>query len=684
MPIQKITLRPGVNTMSTQTANEGGWSLSNLIRFRQGFLEKIGGWTQLFSNVLAGTVRALFAYEDLASNKNLLIGGDGGLQAYVVPSGAGGSAQLINMRLASQVDSVLYAAPTVGTLSGTSGSNVITVTDPNSTAVATGQVAIPIPISIGGIIIQPQTVTVATAGVGTWTFNAATNLTSNANTSGNFGTVPVFSVTAAEQNTVNVRVVFPNHGLVNGNTFTVQFPVVWQAYTPTTSLPAGTYTVTKIDNNTFTVATTITQTALGNGAEQGFDPAQSVGTIHGVLDLVYFRSGSLASPTGHWYLDNFGGQLIIGLGGGPMFNFVPPVSLTGTPAVAVQIANAPLINTGVLVAMPQAQIVAFGSETVIGSGVQDPLMIRWSDAGNINTWTASSTNQAGSFRLSKGSAIVGAIQAPQTTLIWTDVDCWAMTYIQPPLVYSINIVGSECGLIGPKARCILGRNTYWMSPKGFFVFGDSGLQQVECPIWDSIFTNINPQPLNSRVFAGTNTPFGEVIWFYPSIASGNGECDSYIKFKPQESLWDYGTLSRSAWLGVNIFGMPLASDFTPQVQQHETTFDSNGTAMSGVFAETGYFDVSQGDYIPFIDQIIPDIKWFGSGGSLNITLWAVNYPFDTPVMYGPYTVTPSTQLMPVRVRKRQVAMRIDWAATAGFTARVGAFRARISPAGRRP
>jgi hypothetical protein len=183
-----------------------------------------------------------------------------------------------------------------------------------------------------------------------------------------------------------------------------------------------------------------------------------------------------------------------------------------------------------------AQIVAFGSETVIGSGVQDPLMLRWSDAGNINTWTATATKQAGSFRLSKGSAIVGAIQAPQTTLVWTDVDCWAMTYIQPPLVYSINIVGSECGLIGPKARTILGRNTYWMSPKGFFVFGDSGLQQIECPIWDSIFTNINPQPLNSKVFAGTDTPFGEVLWFYPSISSGNGECDSYVKFKPRGEL----------------------------------------------------------------------------------------------------------------------------------------------------
>src|SRR5262249_47795469 len=150
----------------------------------------------------------------------------------------------------------------------------------------------------------------------------------------------------------------------------------------------------------------------------------NTGSMQGVWDLVYYRTGALSSPTGHWYLDNFGGAIITCLGGAGLYSFTPPVAVTGSQAVAVQIANGALIHAGALVAMPQAQIIAFGSESVINSGVQDPLILRWCDAGNFNNWTASATNQAGAFRLSKGSAIVGARQVPQTTLVWTDVDLW--------------------------------------------------------------------------------------------------------------------------------------------------------------------------------------------------------------------------------------------------------------------
>ena len=86
------------------------------------------------------------------------------------------------------------------------------------------------------------------------------------------------------------------------------------------------------------------------------------------------------------------------------------------------IANAPTLNNGMLVAMPQAQIIAWGTEPNIGSPIQDPLFLRWCDAGVITTWTTASTNQAGSFRLSRGSIIVGGIQSAITTYIWTDTD----------------------------------------------------------------------------------------------------------------------------------------------------------------------------------------------------------------------------------------------------------------------
>lgn len=674
--------------MATQTANQGGWSLSNRVRFREGFLEKVGGWEKFVSHTAAGTVRALYAYQDLADNKNLMIGGDGGLQAYVVP-GNGSTSSLINIVLARRTDTTLYASTALDTFSGTNTSSAINVHDPAHGAVVGNTVALPLPISIGQRTISPQTVTVASVvDANNWTFTNSQALLADANTGGSYGTTPIFSVTAAEINTATCRVTFPYHGLIVGSTYTVQYAVVWQSYGTLLSVPAGMYTVASVvDTSTFTITTTgLTQTALSFGAEVGFDPAQAAGTIYGVIGLVYYLSGSLAAPSGDWFLDNFGGQIIIGLGDGPIYRFIPPVSQAGSPATAQLISTAPLVNAGTLVAMPQAQVIAYGSETTIGSGVQDPLMVRWCDAGDYTTWTASSTNQAGSFRLSRGSRIISGLQAPQTTLLWTDIDLWSMSYIQPPLVYSFTIIGSGCGIISAKARATLGRSTYWMGQKQFFMFGDQGVQTVECPIWDTIFNNLPDQPVHSHIFAGANEAFGEVWWFYPSTDSDDGECDSYVKWRVADGPagWDYGTLDRTSWIGTSVFGMPLASSGTDYIQQHESGYDDDTVAMDGVYAESGFFDVGNGDGIPFVDQFIPDIKWFGSGGSLNLTIWGVNYPSDTPEMYGPYTVTPSSQIVPARVRQRQVALRVDWANTAGFSARLGAIRARIAPAGRRP
>jgi hypothetical protein len=46
MPLQKLSLRPGINREGTSLANEGGYFESDKIRFRSGYPEKIGGWTK--------------------------------------------------------------------------------------------------------------------------------------------------------------------------------------------------------------------------------------------------------------------------------------------------------------------------------------------------------------------------------------------------------------------------------------------------------------------------------------------------------------------------------------------------------------------------------------------------------------------------------------------------------------
>ena len=80
--------------------------------------------------------------------------------------------------------------------------------------------------------------------------------------------------------------------------------------------------------------------------------------------------------------------------------------------------------------MPQRQIVAWGSSF---TGIQDPLLIRWCDVNDYTTWVATITNQAGSYRVPKGSKIVGCIQGPQQGCICTDLARLGDAVYQPAL-----------------------------------------------------------------------------------------------------------------------------------------------------------------------------------------------------------------------------------------------------------
>jgi hypothetical protein len=56
MALQKLQFRPGVIRDVTGYTNEGGWRDSNLIRFRLGFPQSIGGWTKYVLSVQFGAV----------------------------------------------------------------------------------------------------------------------------------------------------------------------------------------------------------------------------------------------------------------------------------------------------------------------------------------------------------------------------------------------------------------------------------------------------------------------------------------------------------------------------------------------------------------------------------------------------------------------------------------------------
>jgi hypothetical protein len=420
----------------------------------------------------------------------------------------------------------------------------------------------------------------------------------------------------------------------------------------------GTYTVlTATTGGTFTFASTAVFTDTG-----------------ATIAVTTWGFQMPVSTDKDWSLDNWGEYLIASPLGGEIFYWNPNDANGHT----VVVPNAPLVNEGCFVAMPERQIVAYGSTF---TGFQDPLLVRWCDVGNFTSWVGTVVNQAGSYRIPKGSKIVGGIQGPQQGLIWTDLGLWAMQYINLPLVYSFNEIASGCGLVGRKAMGTLAGTVYWMSQSQFFRLSGNGVEPVQCPIGDVIFQDIDTSYWQN-VRCAPNSQFGEIAWYYPTLGS-NGVPTKYAKYNALLNQWDFGTLTRTAWIDQSIFGPPIGAGGDLNIYQHETSNDANGAAINSSF-QTGYFAVQDGDLKTFVDQVWPDMKWGlydqSQNATVTITFFTADYPGDTPKSYS-YTVNQTTQFVTPRLRARLVAIKIESTDLGSFW-RVGNIRYRYQPDGK--
>ena len=85
MALKKLLFKPGINKEATRYATEGGWYDCDKIRFRNGFPEKIGGWTRKSENTFLGVCRSLWSWTTISGLK--LIGTGTNLKFYIDQGG---------------------------------------------------------------------------------------------------------------------------------------------------------------------------------------------------------------------------------------------------------------------------------------------------------------------------------------------------------------------------------------------------------------------------------------------------------------------------------------------------------------------------------------------------------------------------------------------------------------------
>ena len=176
MPFAKFQFKAGIDKEGTDYTNAGGWFDASLIRFRKGFVEKIGGWTKQTATQFIGTCRKLFAWTSLEGNKYLFIGTH--LKATVLE---GTTLNDITPIRATTTNGIVFAA--------TNGSAVITATDNAHGATVNDFVTLAGAVSLGGTItaavLNKEYQVTGVPSANTFTFTATA--TANGSDTGNGG-----------------------------------------------------------------------------------------------------------------------------------------------------------------------------------------------------------------------------------------------------------------------------------------------------------------------------------------------------------------------------------------------------------------------------------------------------------------------------------------------------------------
>ena len=628
MPLQKLLFKPGINREATAYANEGGWFNSNLVRFRKGLPEKIGGWAKATVNSFKSTGRALHAWVDLDGTKYLGLGAT--WKYYVLEGDVFNDITPIR---ATTTNGITFAA--------TNGSSTITATDSSHGAVVDDFVTISGAVSLGGVVtaaVLNQEYQITSITTNTYTFTAkdtdGDTVTANSSDSGNGG---------------------------SGVDGSYQLNVGLDVYVASTGWGSGTY------------------------------GAGTWGSISALGATNQLRI---------WTHDNFGEDLLINPRGGGVF-YWDESSGTSTRAVALSSLSGanltPTLALQVLVSDVDRHVICFGADPLNDSGTArtgaiDPMFIAWSDQEQAEEWQPLPINTAGSFRLSAGSAIIGAVRSRQETLVWTDTSLYSMTFVGQPFTFSINLVNEGVGLIGPKAMVNTPKGVFWMDKKGFYTYTGQ-VQELPCSVDDYVFSDLN-QGQTYQVFGFVNKAFDEVGWFYCS--GTNTVIDKYVTYNYTENLWMIGELSRTCWIDEGIFSDPKATGSTDDVgylYNQEHGVDDDGSAMTNVFIESSDFDLGEGDDYQFISKIIPDIRFIGnadtgaSGQTLDLVLKRRNFPGESLTTALTSSCTSVTTKIDTRMRGRQAVFRIqsndDDTTVTGMSFRAGATRIDLKPDGKR-
>ena len=738
MPLQKLQFKPGINRETTSYTNEGGWFDCDKVRFRQGMPEKIGGWTRLGSNSFLGSCRALHSWVTRSLNNYL---GVGTSQKYYIQEGEAfydvtpirsvtDTLKNISVSVNGVEASTAIGSPTVeidlGSVTGlqmtSAVGNVGVITNQDMTVVIPNA-----PLTVFGVIgsasFVPDNTTVTIQGLSaTSSLGFVVTSTSTSESAIDFSATDGSStITVSETDHGAVLGDFVTFSGVTGLGGNITADILNQEYKIDSIINDNNYTIIArqvATVNDITIDGQYTPTpVLANSSDTGDGGKTIVATyqINVGIDTSIVGNGWGAGSWGRgtwgsgaevnvvtdtlrlWTHDNFGEDLVINVHNGGVYyweaqSLVSQFQRAQALSLLPGAKNPPTIATKILVSDVDRHVIAFGCDPFTNPGVQDPLLIRFSDQENVADWLPTTTNTAGDLLISSGSKIVTAQETRQQILVFTDSSLHAMQFIGAPFTFGINLISENITIAGPQSAVSIEDNVFWMGIDEFYIY-TGAVQKLPCTVKDYVFNDFNFEQ-REKVIASSNSSFSEAWWFYPSTNSAN--IAKYVVYNYQQNVWYYGTLNGTAWIDRGVNSNPLAASTDNYLYTHEIGFDDGSTnPASGInaYIESSQFDIGDGDNFSFVRRVIPDVTFRDSTSptpTADFTFKARNFPGGNYLQNSTKAIEKTasvpveqfTQDANIRIRGRSMALKISSAET-GVTWRLGSPRIEIRPDGRR-
>ena len=715
MALNLINIRPGFNKQITDTAAEGQYVDGDFVRFRYGFPEKVGGWSSITSDTLAGAVRAQHQWADLDGNRYVALGSQRALYIYYGE--------------AYYDITPLETAQTGGTFDTTNTSPTVTVNLTGHNMIAGDyftftSVTAPTGAGYTATDFTDQTFEVISSTFNNFTITMATNAGVTVAASGAC-TINRYVKVGPIGQTVAFGFGTASYGGASGLTTTLNGALLDNTagtggsgtsitLTSTTGFPTSGVIKVGAEFISYTGISTNDLTGIIRDVA-GTRSAHS--TLTAVEYYTAWGEASLSSTVtldpANWSLDNFGQILTATIFKGRTFTWQPINNNNDALSVRATImSGAPTKTVVSIVSDTDRHFLHLGTEATIGdTSTFDPMLIRFSDQENFSDYQPTSINTAGTFRIDDGTEIVGVVKAKDYILIFTDTAAYTMQYVGAPFTFSIRKVGSNCGLMSSHSMAFVDGVVYWMDDAGSFNAYNGTVVKIPCSVEDFVFNTTNPGDLGFNYNAGRltyashNSLFNEINWFYAS--SSATEIDRCVTYNYSEKVWYTSSLARTSYYDAHLFDKPYATSFYatgvptfPVIQgvtntsgsatywTHETGVDQldNGTTTAiSSYIETGDFMIhleGDGEYFTKVRRFIPDFQRLD--GTATVTILLKDYPSDTAASssLGPFSVTSSTQKIDTRARGRSASLKIA-NLSSGETWRYGTFRADIQPDGRR-